>query len=37
MTDRRITIDYTEFSNPEEIDPKDRELVAAAIQARTGS
>ena len=37
MTDRRITIDYTEYSTPEEMEPQDRELVAAALRARTGS
>ena len=37
MTDRRITIDYTEYSTPEEMEPQDRELVAAALRARKGS
>ena len=37
MTDRRITIDYTEYSTPDEMEPQDRELVAAALRARTGS
>ena len=37
MTDRRITIDYTEYSSPEEMEPQDRELVDAALRARTGS
>ena len=37
MTDRRITIDYTEYSTPDEMEPQDRELVAAALRARAGS
>ena len=37
MTDRRITIDYLEYSTPDEIEPQDRELVAAALRARAGS
>nr|WAY00075.1 cytidine deaminase [uncultured bacterium] len=37
MTDRRITIDFTEYSSPDEMEPQDRELVAAALRARTGS
>ena len=37
MTDRRITIDFTEYSTPEEMEPQDRELVAAALRARKGS
>ena len=37
MTDRRITIDYIEYSSVEEMEPGDRELVAAALEARKGS
>ena len=37
MTDRRIIIDYTEYSAVEEMEPADRELVAAALEARSGS
>ena len=37
MTDRRIIIDYTEYSAVEEMDPRDRELVSAALEARNGS
>jgi cytidine deaminase len=37
MTDRRITIDFTEYYSPEEMEPQDRELVAAALEARGGS
>ena len=37
MTDRRITIDYIEYSTPDEMEPQDRELVAAALRARAGS
>ena len=37
MTDRRITIDFTEYSSPEEMEPQDRELVMAALDARGGS
>ena len=37
MTDRRITIDFIEYSSPDEMEPQDRELVAAALEARGGS
>ncbi len=37
MTDRRITIDFIEYFSPDEMEPQDRELVAAAIDARNGS
>lgn len=37
MTDRRITIDYIEYSAVGEMEPGDRELVAAALEAREGS
>ena len=37
MTNRRITIDYTEYASVSEMEPQDRELVAAANAARTGS
>ena len=37
MTDRRITIDYIEYSTPDEMEPQDRELVDAALRARAGS
>ena len=37
MTDRRIIIDYIEYSTVEEMEPGDRELVAAAIESRNGS
>ena len=37
MTDRRIIIDYIEYSSVEEMEPGDRELVEAALQARSGS
>ena len=37
MTDRRITIDFTEFSSPDEMDPQDRELVAAALRLVDGT
>jgi cytidine deaminase len=37
MTDKRITIDFTEYSTVEEMEPQDRELVAAANAARAGS
>ena len=37
MTDKRITIDVTESSTVEEMEPQDRELVAAANAARAGS
>ena len=33
MTDRRITIDYIEYSTPDEMEPQDRELVAAALRS----
>ena len=37
MTDRRITIDYTEYSSPEEMEPQDRELVDAALRLVDGT
>ncbi len=37
MTDRHLTIDYVEYASVEEMEPKDRELVAAAHEARAGS
>ena len=37
MTDRRIIIDYIEYAAVEEMEPADRELVAAALEAREGS
>ena len=37
MTEKRITIDFTEYASPEEMSPQDRELVEAALRARAGS
>ena len=37
MTNRSITIDYLEYASVDEMEPQDRELVAAANAARTGS
>ena len=37
MTDRRIIIDFIEYATVEEMEPEDRELVAAALEARGGS
>ena len=37
MTNRRITIDYLEYASVDEMEPQDRELVAAANAARAGS
>ena len=37
MTDRRIIIDYIEYATVGEMEPGDRELVAAALEARGGS
>ena len=37
MTDRRITIDYTAYDAPTEMEPQDQELVAAALEAQKGS
>ena len=37
MTDRRITIDYTAYDAPSEMEPQDQELVAAALEAQKGS
>ena len=34
MTNRRINIDFTEYSTVDEMEPQDRELVAAANAAR---
>ena len=37
MTDRRIIIDYLEYASVDEMEPRDRELVQAALDARDGS
>ncbi len=37
MTEKRLTIDFIEYSSFEEMEPQDRELVAAALDARNGS
>ena len=37
MTNRSITIDYIEYASVDEMEPQDRELVAAANAARAGS
>ena len=37
MTTRHLNIDFTEYSTVDEMEPQDRELVAAANAARTGS
>ena len=37
MTEKRLIIDYIEYSTAEEMEPQDRELVAAALDAREGS
>ena len=37
MTDRRIIIDYLEYAGVGEMEPQDRELVQAALDARRGS
>ena len=37
MTEKRIIIDFTEYRSPDEMQPEDRELVAAALEAKKGS
>ena len=37
MTNKRLSIDYIEYSSIEEMDEKDRKLVLAAIEAQKGS
>ena len=37
MTNRHLSIDYIEYASLEEMEPADRELVLAAIDARAGS
>ena len=37
MTEKRITIDYVAYASVDEMEPCDRELVAAALEARKGS
>ena len=37
MTDKEIRIKYHEFGSAEEMNPEDRELVAEAIHAMSGS
>ncbi len=37
MSEVRLTIDYEEFSSVDQMEPRDRELVAAAIDAQKGS
>ena len=37
MTKKSITIDYTEYKSAAEMEPQDRELVDAALEARSGS
>ena len=37
MSEKRLTIDYEEFSSISEMDPKDQELCRAAIEAQKGS
>lgn len=37
MSEKRLTIDYEEFSSAAQMLPEDQELVAAAIQAQEGS
>ena len=37
MSEKRLTIDYEEFSSVSEMDPKDQELCRAAIEAQKGS
>ena len=37
MAEVKITIDYEEFSSVSEMEPKDQELVKAAIEAQKGS
>ena len=37
MSEKRLTIDYEEFSSVSEMDPKDQELARLAIEAQKGS
>ena len=37
MADKRYTINYQEFASPAQMDSRDQELVAAAIDAQKGS
>ena len=37
MTNKSITIDYTEYASAAEMEPQDRALVDAALEARGGS
>ena len=37
MSEKRLTIDYEEFSSISEMDPKDQELARLAIEAQKGS
>ena len=37
MTKKSITIDYTEYKSAAEMEPQDRALVEAALEARSGS
>ena len=37
MTKKSITIDYTEYTSAAEMEPQDRALVEAALEARSGS
>ena len=37
MMNKRITIDYVAYASADEMEPWDRELVAAALEARQGS
>ena len=37
MTSKSITIDFVEYESPAEMEPQDRELVEAALEARGGS
>ena len=37
MTKKSITIDYTEYQSAAEMEPQDRALVEAALEARSGS
>ena len=37
MTNKSITIDYTEYKSAVEMEPQDRALVEAALEARSGS
>ena len=37
MMNKRITIDYVAYASVDEMEPRDRELVAAALEARKGS